>query len=477
MHVGSVMILDGGRERPTGRGRSRRPRSRALDYDTVVALVADRIGENSRYRQRVRELPGRISTPVWVDDVDFDITYHVRRSALPAPGLDEQLAEFVARIQSRPLDRQHPLWEIYVVEGLSGGRTAIVTKTHQALVDGVTAVDIGHLLLDPEPVVAILRRSEWTPRPEPSDLELVTSALTDIVRRPLSLVDRVRGGMFGNAGDVAQRTLDGAGGLVTQVARTAASPAPSTALNTRVRAPRRYTMLATSLDDYREVREAMAGASRPVDVSITDVALTVVTGGLRTWLQSRGEPVHSATTVRAMVPVSVAEGGSRGESSTADVSSSQVVACFVDLPVGEPSSRLRLERIAYQTRHQARSSHAVSAGAIAGIGGFAPSTLHHLGARVANVMSRRVFNLVVTNVPGPQRPLYVGGARMVATYPVMPLTVGHTLAVGLTSYDGEVYIGLNADRSAMADLDILADGLIDSLEEIRTSLGLDGKVI
>lgn len=457
-HVGSVMILQGDEAAPP------------LDHEGFARLVEERIGVDSRYRQRVRELPGRISGPVWVDDADFEIDYHVRHSALPSPGTDEQLAEFVARIQSRPLDREHPLWEIYVVEGLSGGRVAVVTKTHQSLVDGVTAVDIGHLLLDDRPQTSVPDPPAWSPRREPGEFELVTEALIDAARRPLGLIERVRGGVVDSATGVARRTVGGLGALVAQAARTAAGPASTTALNTRIRAPRRFRMLRTDLEAYRQVRDAMARSDRPVDVSVTDVALTVLTGGLRTWLQSRGEPVHSATTVRAMVPVSVTDRHLEEGASGSTMPSDQVVACFVDLPVGEPNTRVRLESIAYQTRHQVRASRAVPARTLAGVGGFAPATLHHMGARVTNAVSRRMFDLVITNVPGPQRPLFVGGRRMLETYPVMPLTAGLALAIGLTSYDGELFIGLNADRSAMTDLGILADGVLGALEEVRSSV-------
>lgn len=448
MHVGSVMILQ--------------LDEAGLDYDRLVALVSARIGDLSRYRQRVRELPANISGPVWVDDAAFDLSYHVRRSALPRPGTDEQLAEVVARIQSRPLDRHHPLWEVYLVEGLEDNRCAIVTKTHQALVDGITAVDIGHLLLDENPDIEVPELTTWAPRREPSDLELVAEVVLGFARRPLTLLDRIRGGIGGVAG-VAQKAVSNAGSLVTQVARTAASPAPSSALNTRVGAPRRFRMVHTDLADYRSVREALSSGGRPVDVSINDVALAVIAGALRTWLQSRGEPVHSATTVRAMVPVSIAE------DSEPEGSANRVAACFVDLPIGEPNGRLRLERIAYQTRRQTSGARAVGASTIAGLAGFAPPTLHHLGARLGSAVSRRLFNLVITNVPGPQQPLYVAGARMIATYPVMPLALGQSVAVGLTSYDGEVFIGLNGDRASMSDLDVLGDSLIESLDDLVRS--------
>lgn len=445
MHVGSVMILE-----PTEGG---------FDYDRLVALVSARIGDSSRYRQRVRELPANVSGPVWVDDAAFDLTYHVRRSALPRPGTDEQLAEFVSRIQSRPLDRQHPLWEIYLVEGLADGRCALVTKTHQALVDGITAVDIGHLILDDTPESEVPPLAEWVPRREPGDLELVAEVLVGFVRRPLTLVERIRGGIGGLAG-AAHRALSNAGSIVTQVARTAASPAPTSALNARVGAPRRFRMIQTDLEDFRVVRERLAGGKRPIDVSVNDVALAVVAGGLRSWLQSRGEPVHSATTVRAMVPVSITEGSEPAGSAN------RVAACFVDLPVGEPNARLRLERIAYQTRRQTSGNRAVGAETLANLAGFAPPTLHHLGARLGSAVSRRLFNLVITNVPGPQHPLYVADARMLASYPVMPLALGQSVAVGLTSYDGGVFIGLNGDRAAMSDLDVLGDCLVEALDDL-----------
>lgn len=457
MHVGSVMILEPG-EGPDG-----------LAHDSLMSLVAERIGEDSRYRQRVRELPGRIARPVWVDDVDFDLGYHVRRSALPSPGTDEQLAEFVARIQSRPLDRQHPLWEIYVVEGLTGGRTAIVTKTHQALVDGVTAVDLGYLLLDDEPSRGPHEIPEWTPRPEPSDLQLVADVVAEDLRRPLAAVERMRSGLVGGVSSMGRTALGGAGSVLMQVAKGATDPGTATALSARVRAPRRYRMIDTDLGIYRAVRDAMARSPRPVEVSVTDVALTVVTGALRAWLQFRDRPVHAGTTVRTMIPVSVGEAG-RAE---VDVSPSGVVACFVDLPVGETSSRVRLERIAYQLRHQMRSSQALPAASLVELAGFAPSTLHHLGARVAGAVSRRMFDLMVTNVPGPQHPLYVENARMSATYPVMPVTGGQALAIGLTSYDGRLFVGLNADRRAMTDLDVLVDGFGTSLEELVTAVGVE----
>src|SRR4051812_6812040 len=181
MHVSSVMVFQ--------------PPDDGFDYDRLVALISARIAFVPRYRQRVREVPGHLANPVWVDDEDFDVTYHVRRSALPRPGTDEQLQEFVARIQPRPLDRQRPLWEVYLVEGMEEGRFAIVTKSHQALVDGFNAVDIAHVIVDGDPAAEGLITDSWRPSPEPSDIELLAGALVDAVRRPSELVENIRGGI------------------------------------------------------------------------------------------------------------------------------------------------------------------------------------------------------------------------------------------------------------------------------------------
>lgn len=444
MHVGSVMIFE--------------PPAEGFDYDSLVSLIADRIASVQRYRQRVQSVPLRLANPVWVDDEDFDISYHVRRSALPKPGDDGQLEEFVARITSRPLDRGRPLWEVYFVEGLTKGRFAIVTKAHQALVDGINAVDIAHLLLDPESLPA--GTGDDRPTGTPTPLRLVADALLDTVRRPSQAIDSVRGGL-GDATEAGRRVLDVAGSVVSTLAQVGARPAPESPLKVEVCGARRWLMVKTDLKAYRSIRAALTRGRYVEDVTINDVVLATVTGALRTWLQSRGEHLSSAATVRAMVPVSVYdEDGDHN-------SGARLTACFVDLPVGEPSPSMRLHQIAFSMRQQMETTQAVDAASLSAIGGFAPPTLHSLGARTGSAMTRRLFNLVVTNVPGPQQPLYAGGARMLATYPVMPLGRGQALAVGLTSYDGAVYFGLNADRNGMPDADVLAQAIAEALAELR----------
>ena len=448
MHVGSVMVFH--------------PPDDGFDYDRLVRLVSTRIAYVPRYRQRVRAVPGHLANPVWVDDEDFDVTYHVRRSALPRPGSDEQLEEFVARIQPRPLDRDRPLWEVYLVEGLAHGRFAIVTKSHQALVDGINAVDIAHVILDGDPDREEPVTDTWRPTREPSDIELVTEALVDAVRRPSQILETVRGGVA-DIRAVGGRVVGALGAVASTVARTAARPAPTTPLNAEIGEARRYCMVGTDLDDYRKVRARLARGVHSDDVTVNDVVLATITGALRSWLLTRGEAVHNATTVRAMVPVSVYD------ASDLTRLGNRVTACFVDLPVGEPSASMRLHQIAFAMRQQMEGGQAVGAESLAGLAGFAPPTLHSLGARLGSAMSRRLFNVVITNVPGPQQPLYAADARMLSSYPVMPLARGQALSIGLTSYDGGVYYGLNADRDAMPDVDVLGQCIVDSLAELVES--------
>jgi diacylglycerol O-acyltransferase / wax synthase len=444
MHVGAVSVF-------------RRPRG-GFDYDRLVELVEQRISLVPRYRQKVRYVPGNLARPVWVDDADFDVAYHVRRSALPKPGSDGQLTELVARLMSRPLDHTRPLWEMYLVEGLAQGRTAVLTKTHQAMVDGISAIDIGQVILDVSAEPRRVPEDLWMPRPEPTDLQLLAGAVAEAVSRPGEVVDNVRAA----AGDavVTAGKLVGAAGALFSVARTASRRAPGTPLNVAISTQRRFAIARTQLEDYRRIRAAHG-------CSVNDVVLSVVSGALRNWLLSRGEPVTSSTTLRAMVPLSV-----RGE---ADVPSSagslgnRVASFIVDLPVGEPSPVVRLHHVTHAMREHTANGRSVGANTLVRIGGFAPPTLHALGARAVNQISKRLFNVVVTNVPGPQFPLYAAGARMLEMFPVVPLAKGQALAIGLTSYDGGVYYGFNGDRDAMPDVDVLA-GLVDeSLDELRAT--------
>jgi diacylglycerol O-acyltransferase len=448
MHVGSVMVFQPPRE--------------GFDYDQLVRIIESRIGAIPRFRQKVRDVPGRIANPVWVDDEAFDMGYHVRRAGLPRPGSDRQLQDFVARVQPRKLDRTRPLWEVYLVEGLHDGRFAIVTKTHHALIDGVNALDIAHVIVDSvkggDLDEAVL---PWQPSRPPSSVELVAGAVVDAVRRPTQVVDLVRGGL-NDALNVGLRAVESAGQVLSTVARTAARPAPDSPLNAEIGSARRWVMVATDLDDYRLVRKRLARGAYAEDVTINDVVLATIAGGLRSWLLGRGEAVSSHTTVRAMVPVSIYGDDPAG------MYANQVMACVVNLPVGEPGASMRLHQIAFAMRQQMEGGQAVGATSLANLAGFAPPTLHALGARLGSAMSRRLYNVMITNVPGPQTPLYAGDAEMLSTYPVTPLAKGQALSIGITSYNGGVYFGLNADRDAMPDVDVLGQSIVESLAELTS---------
>lgn len=437
MHVGEVAIF-------------RRPRT-GLDYQRLVDLIQQRLFLVPRYRQRVIHVFGKLARPVWADDPHFDVTYHVRRSALPKPGSDEQLFELVARLMSRPLDHDRPLWEVYFVEGLTGNRVAIITKTHQAMVDGAGAIEIGQVILDVSATLPELTGQPWTPQPEPSPLQLATDAVLELAKRPGELVEDVKTAVS-DIPATMQYLANALGGFLS-AARTAARPAPLSPLNVRISHQRRYAVTRTALEDYRTVRKAHG-------VTVNDAVLTVISGALRNWLLSRGEAISSRNTIRAMVPLSVrdADGG--------DTQSGPVRAYLIDLPIGEPNPVVRLHQISHAMRQHQDSGQSVAASALVHIGGFAPPTLHSLGVRAANSFSRRLFNVVVTNVPGPQVPLYAAGAKLLEVFPVVPLAKNQALSIGVTSYHGGVYFGLNADRDAMSDVDIMAAMVGESLTEL-----------
>jgi diacylglycerol O-acyltransferase / wax synthase len=439
MHVAGVFVL----EPPTG------------GPEALASLVEARLSLVPRYRQRVLEVPGHLANPVWADDPDFDVEYHVRRSAVPRPGTQVQLLDLVSRVVARPLDRNRPLWELYLVEGLPEGRVAVITKTHPALVDGLGTVDIGQVLLDDSPDAFLPEPEQWRPRPLPGALRLVGQAVEEYVQRPSAVVETARHAVTDARATGAR--LTGAAGGAVRAARSALFPAPHSLLNATSGSQRRVAVARVELDDVKRVRKAHGG-------TVNDVLLTVVTGALRDWLLSRGQAVLGSTSVRALVPVSV-----QGEEE--EVPGSRVASYLVDLPVGEPNPRVRLARLSFAMRGVSQHGRSVGADALIALTGFAPPTLHALGARAARGLSRRMANLVVTNVPGPQVPLYVAGARMLEVFPVVPLARGQGLSIGMTSYDGRVYFGFNADRDGVGDVDVLADHVEQEVAELVEAAG------
>ncbi|KUI31135.1 diacylglycerol O-acyltransferase [Mycobacterium sp. IS-1496] len=445
MYVGTLSIL-------------RKPRS-GLSYETLLHTVEQRLPQIPRYRQKVREVTMGLARPVWIDDREFDITYHIRRSALPSPGSDSQLHDLVARLGSRPLDKSRPLWEMYLVEGLAKNRVAIYTKSHQALVNGMTALEIGHVIADRTQRPPEFGEDIWIPAREPSDRALLLGAVGEWVTRPAEQLAAVRSAVT----DLANtEQLVAAGHRVAGLARTfARGTAPSSPLNTTVSRNRRFTVAGHRLEDYRSVRARY-------DCDINDVVLAVVAGALRNWLLSRGEPVTPTATVRAMAPMSVYPDADI-DSSGPGQAISQVSPFLVDLPVGESNAVVRLSQIAHATESHPTAPSLVDARTIVTLSGFAPPTLHAMGIRVATTFPARQFNLLITNVPGAQKQMFVAGTKLLETYAVPPLLHNQVLALGVTSYNGELYFGINADRDAMSDVDVLPGLLSESLDELKAA--------
>ncbi|MDN5743886.1 MAG: wax ester/triacylglycerol synthase family O-acyltransferase [Nocardioidaceae bacterium] len=423
----------------------------AFDHARLMALIRDRLAFVPRYRQRLQAVPGHLASPVWVDDEHFDLGFHVRRSALPRPGTSAQLFELVSRIVSRPLDRGRPLWEMYFVEGLAGGRVALLSKTHQALVDGVHTVDLGQLLLDLQPDPRALEPDDWEPRRTPRPGGLLASALQDNLTSPASLLDTARAGSRAVL-RTAERRSRPVRSFVT--AATGRRPHAQGPMGGPLSQQRRVATVETQLTDYRRIRDEQGG-------TVNDVILATVTGGLRSWLMTRAESLGGVRQVRAVVPVSVID-----EELEATSLGSQIAAHFVDLPVGEPSPAVRLHQVSYSFQAHKETGRSVAANRLAGIAGFAPTTFHAIGSRVAAEELRRGYQLSVTNVPGPQAPLYAAGARMLGSYPVPPLMPGHPLAIGVTSYDGGVFYGITADRDQIPDADLLGVCIREALDEL-----------
>lgn len=424
------------------------PPSDGFDYQRLVALIHDRLAFLPRYRQRVKVLPGHLLNPVWVDDAGFDLGYHVRRSSLPRPGSLEQLRELVARIMSRRLDRNRPLWETYVVEGLEGDRFAILTKSHQVLVDGTT-VDLGQLILDDSPEVPQTPEVHWDAERAPSGVELLVESLSESLRNPAVAADNLRGQLV-TARQLATRARE----LIAAVVPAQVVPS-SGPLETELSEQRRFATVETRLSAYRKIRAAHGG-------SVNDVVLATISGALRAWLLARADAGAGSMQIRALVPMSVVD----DEFAQPTSLGSQVTPHLLTLPLGEANPVMRLHQVSYAFKTHEETGRAVGATRLTKIAGFAPTTFHMIGSRVAATAPGRAFDLVLTNVPGPQFPLYAAGARMLASYPVPPLLPGHALAIGVTSYDGKVFYGLDADRDALPDLEVLGSCISEALDEL-----------
>jgi diacylglycerol O-acyltransferase / wax synthase len=440
MHVAGAMVLHG---RPPA-------------YDELTAQILSRLHLVPRYRQRLAFVPLHQGRPVWVDDPHFNVAFHVRHTALPRPGGEEQLKLLCGRIFSQALDRSRPMWELWLVEGLSDDRFALLSKTHHALVDGISGVDIATVLFDASPQppgTAPAAEGEWSPRPLPSDAQLLADALLERATAPAEMARGVRATLRGPR-HVAAR-LAGAALGVGAVARAGLRSAPPSPLNVRIGPHRRFTWVRGDLEEFKAVKNALGG-------TVNDVVLAAVAGALGRHLRRHGE-LEPDTVLRAMVPVSVRADVERG------ALGNRVAAMWASLPVGEGDPVTRLLTIAGEMSGVKESGQAVGAQVLTELTGFAPPTILAQAARLS--ARQRMFNLVVTNVPGPQFPLYMLGRRLERMYPMVPLAANQALGIAIMSYDGQLNFGLNADYDALPDVERLADDLTASIAELVGAAG------
>ncbi len=422
-------------------------------YEQVAALVAGKLPSVPRYRQRVRFVPLQLGRPVWTDDPHFRLEYHLRHTALPAPGDEAALRTLMGRLMSQELDRHRPLWEAWLVEGLEGGRWALVTKIHHCMADGVSGTDLLATILDREPDAAPVPLVDWRPSPAPSGVGLAFDSLRHLVTMPFEPVAAV-GRAAAAPGRALAQLRAVANGLVSYARRV--PPTPPSSLVGGIGPHRRWTWTSVALDDVKAIGATFGG-------TVNDVIVAAVTGGLRELLERRDEATDGLV-LRALVPVSVRGGGDRR---TFD---NRVSAMLADLPVsiGDPVERLRAVR---EQMEMLKASDQVAAGeGVTAFGELMPSAALALAERGAMRVLRRVpqhtVNTVVTNVPGPQFPLYLAGREMLEYLPFVPITYGMRVGVAIASYNGNVAFGVTGDYDSVPDLHVLADGIADSIGEL-----------
>jgi diacylglycerol O-acyltransferase / wax synthase len=440
MHIGGVSIFAGP------------PPS----IDELRAMVAGKLALVPRYRQKVRFVPLAAGPPVWVDDAHFSLDYHLRHTAIPEPGSEAQLRQMAARVFSQALDRDKPLWELWMVEGLGDGRWALLSKVHHCMVDGVAATDLMSVMFSDETTPAESASGagtsdglDWSPAPEPSGLELL---IQTALRRasPAGQLETLRGAL--RAPRETLRTF-------AEIVRAAAAAAPNlrpvaaSSLNSPIGPHRRWSWAEVRLSDVKTVRAALGG-------TVNDVVLTVITNGFADLLESRGERMGEERVVRTMVPVSVRRRGERG------VYNNRVSAVFAGLPVGLTDPARRLDRIRTEMDGIKQSKQAVAGDVLSSLSGFAPPLLLALGSRLVTLSPRLNMHTATTNVPGPQQPVQTLGRRLLQSYPFVPVVGSIRIVVAIFSYDGGLYFGITGDYDGASDIDVLSAGIERGMQDL-----------
>lgn len=443
MHVGAVAIFEPG------------PHSSddGVDIELLRELVASRLDSIPRYRQRLATVPLE-GHPVWVDDEHFHLDYHVRHQALPHPGTEEQLKALVSRLMSQQLDRTRPLWEMNIVEGLADGGFAIVTKIHHCMIDGISGIDLMAVILDFTPDAVITPPEPWEPRPAPNGTELAVKEISRAVSSIASSLTDL-GSIASDLGAVRDqwsRRIRAVGASLGSgwLSQTGRSP-----LNGDIGPSRFFDWLELPLSEVKAIKNAHG-------VTVNDVMLAIVAGGVRSYLLTEGdmtEPEVASTDFRIMAPVSVRPDGQHG------TLGNQVAMWLMALPIGEPEPAKRVAAIEAATRSLKDTDQALGASTLVQVSTGAPMTLVSLATRMASGI--RPFNMTVTNVPGPQFPMYLAGSEMSASYPLVPLWRSHGAGVAMFSLNGKIDVGLNMDRTIVEHPDAFRKALWVAFEELK----------
>jgi WS/DGAT/MGAT family acyltransferase len=419
-------------------------------HEDVLAFLAGRLPRVPRYRQKLRPVPLRMGRPVWVDDPGFDLRYHVRRTALPAPGGDKQLADLMARVMSQRLDRDHPLWEYWFAEGLAGGRWAVISKVHHCMVDGISGTDLYRVIFDFSPEPSPPAADDRTVGAEPSGIELAAQAAVDTVVFPVREALAIGGTVAADPGGAVRQ----AAGTARAIAKLAPAlwPAAGSSLSGHIGKQRRYIWARSSLDDVKAIKQELGG-------TVNDVVLAAISGGFRALLLARGEE-PGPHMVRSLVPVSLRAPGEEG------IYENRVSAVLADLPVHVADPVQRLAAVQAELQILKTTREAMVGEALTSLGRYTPFPLTSWWVRLAFGLPQREIVTVTTNVPGPQQPLYGLGRRLLEIIPYVPIASTVRTGISIFTYCGNVTFGITGDFGANPDLDVIAHGIEHGMSEL-----------
>ena len=435
MHIGGLMVFEGP----------------APKYEDLCAHLDSRLDQVPRYRQRIQSVPLNLGQPIWVDDENFELEFHVRHTAVPKPGKSEQLQRLAGRLLSQRLDLDRPLWEIWLVEGLAKGRWALINKAHHAMIDGLSGHDIMEVILDPDPEGRETPPSSWEPEPAPGTVGLVTDAVVDSVMRPGEHLTRIVS-RVSHPREFAEHMAVRAVGSTSVGSRLLST---ETTLGGAIGQHRRWGWVEGDLDTIKAVKNAFGG-------TVNDVILTAVTGGFRELLASRGIDMRPLQ-IQSMIPVSMRMPGD-------STGGNQVSAMFAQLPIGVDDPVERLHAMTRQMDRVKKSGTPLTVDSIIGLADFVPPMLFATAGRVAANVNLRAFDTVTTNVPGPQIPLYLLGRELQTLIPFVPLGPGVRISTAIVSYNGTINFGVTADYDSVRDLPVFLEGVSKTLDGLRRAV-------